>query len=373
MGRWSIGALGLSTALGYKIRRGLGMRARPLAELVTRESILAPGVEEPAVRPKFLEHHLKRIQGGTLGRAAELVVADLNAPIHRANPTRALVLKDVVLFDRAFYCGMHKEDLFRGKGFWPTLRDEPAGELESAVFATSYAGARWYGHFLHDEFPMQELAASLGTMVGHARPVYAHEPGWRRVLKTPTPALYGMLRVRELTLLDDLGQNPDKRRRYAAMRARIPRGVGRNERVLLVRGRSGGEERRILNEEEVVRRLTQEGFQLVDTSTPDVDDIVKGCAGASLIVTVDGSHAAPALYLAREGATVMVLYPPVGVNNLIPELSTYFGLQGAMFVGEPAGDRPSVFRVDPDELMSFIDQLGGRRTPAPEHGALGPR
>jgi hypothetical protein len=140
-----------------------------------------------------------------------------------------------------------------------------------------------------------------------------------------------------------------------------------------VRGRSGGEERRILNEEEVVRRLTQEGFQLVDTSTPDVDDIVKGCAGASLIVTVDGSHAAPALYLAREGATVMVLYPPVGVNNLIPELSTYFGLQGAMFVGEPAGDAPTVFRVDPDELMSFIDQLGGRRTPAPEHGALGPR
>ena len=193
--------------MGYKLRRGLGAQARPLAEVVCRESVLAPGIDEPAVRPKILDHHLRRIQGGTLGRPADQVVADINAPRHCASPTRALVLNDVVLFDHSFYCGMHKEDLYRGKGFRRTLLDEPAGDLESAVFATSYAGARWYGHFLHDEFPLQELAASLGTMIGHARPAYAHEPGWRTILKTPSPALYGMLRVRELTVLDDLGQH----------------------------------------------------------------------------------------------------------------------------------------------------------------------
>jgi hypothetical protein len=358
--------------MGYKVRRGLGARARTLADVVQRESILAPGIEEPAVRPKILDHHLQRIRGGTLGRPAELVVGDINAPRVNHTPTRALVLNDVVLFDRAFYSGMHKHDLFRGKGFWPTLLEGPAADLESAVFATTYAGARWYGHFLHDEFPLQELAATLGTMVGHARPAYAHEAGWRSLLKIPSPALYGSLRVRELTVLDDLGQHPDKRRRYAAMRARIPAGLGRNERVLLMRGRSGGEERRILNEEEIVQRLTKEGFRFVDTSTGGVDEIVRGCAGASLVLTVDGSHAAPALYLAREGATVLVLYPPVGVNIILPQLATFFGLRGAMFVGEAAGDAPSVFRVDPEELAFFIDDIDGRRKTAVGREAMGP-
>ena len=351
--------------MGYKIRRGLGAQALSRADVAARESILAPGIDEPAVRPKILDHHLQRIQNGDMGRNAQEVIANINAARHCAEPTRALVFKDVVLFNRAFYCGMHKEDLYRSMGFWPSLLVEPAGDLDSAVLGTSYAGARWYGHFLHDELPMQELAAQIGSMVGHARPAYGHEPGWRSLLQTPSPACYGALRVRELTWIDDLGQNPDKRRRYAAMRARIAGALGKNERVFLMRGRSGGEERRIQNEEEVHQRLAREGFQLVDTSTAGVDEIVKRCGGASLVVSVDGSHAAPALYLAREGAVFLTLYPPSRVSVIMPQLGTFFGLQAAMFVGEAVSDAPSVFRIDPDELLSFVDQISGRQKGRP--------
>jgi capsular polysaccharide biosynthesis protein len=289
---------------------------------------------------------------------------DILAERHQAGATRALFLKDVVLFDRAFYAGMHKEDLFRGRGFRRTLFSEPAADLDQAVLSTSYAGARWFGHFLHDDLPLELLASGMGRMVGHARPPYPHEPGWRKALDTPGPEMYGAVRARELIVLDDIGQNPEKRRRYATLRGRLTTRRNGPDRIVIRRPASAGETRAIREEDALWERLQNEGFRIIDPSTLHVDELLQQCAGASLVVSVDGSHAVPALYLARPDAVFLVIYPPSRVSVQLPQMATFYGLRAAMFIGEPIEGTTSVFNVDPDELLRLIQQVRSEVVPA---------
>lgn len=368
MGRWNTAWSALGTALGYRIHRGLGVPPQDLADVVHRELILAPGVDEPAIRPIISESHLKRIQGGFEGRPADLVRKDITARRHLAAPTRALLLKDVVLLDRAFYAGMHKEDLFRGSGLRRSLFSEPAADLDQGVWATSYAGARWFGHFLHDDLPMELLASGLGRMLGHARTPYPHEEQWRRAFGMPGPEKYGMLRVRELLVPDDRGQNPGKRKRYASLRERVAGNCGQGDRIVLRRPAAGGEIRAVHEEELLWDRLRNEGFKVVDVGTLRVDELVQQCAGASMVVSVDGSHAAPAFYLTRPSGKFVLLFPPYRVSGLMPQLAGFFGLQSAIFVGQAVEGMPGVFKIDADELMRFLDQVSKDTTwdPVPQ-------
>ncbi len=185
---------------------------------------------------------------------------------------------------------------------------------------------------------------------------YKHEPGWRAALGVPAPPAYGVLRARELIWIDDCGQNLAKRRRYEMMRARldgIPHG---HERVFLRRPSSGGEDRQIVNIGEVEDRLQREGFHIVDTGQLTVDEMLKCCMGASMVVSVEGSHAAPAYYFGRRGGCVLFIYPPNRVSVLMPRLASFYGEIGAMFIGQPIAGGEADFRVDPDELIREIDR-----------------
>jgi hypothetical protein len=341
---------------GYKIRRALGVPARTISEVAARQWTLAPGSVEPAVRPTIPDSHLGRILGGPNGPRSQ-IHEELNATTLEHVPTRAFLLKESMLVDWAVYSGMGKVDLYRGPGLWPSLLREKTGTFEEAVWGSSYAGTRWFGHFLHDDLPLQELARDIGPMLGHARPLFRHEPGWRAAVGVPSPRSFGVARVKNLTWIEDIGQNPCKRRRFALLRSRLeslPR-RGR-DRILLLRGRQDGEERRVLNEEEVFGRLLREGFHPVDASSASVEDILEQCLGSSIVVSVEGSHAVPALYLVRGGGNVFFLYPPGRVSLHMPRLAQCFGLRAAMFIGESVEGAPGVFRVDPEELLRFVEQ-----------------
>lgn len=347
---------GLHAAIRYKLRRLLGTPALSLEDAAQREWVVAPGAVEPAPRLLLSESQLDRIQDSVIGESREEILQDLGARelVHR--PTRAFLLKDVLQFDRALYCGMHKGALFRGEGVWRALLASPSGELDQALWTTSYAGSRWYGHFLRDEVALELLARPMGDLIGHERPIYPHEPGWRKVLSSPRPRTYGSLWVGELTVFDDLGQHPEKRRRYQALRSRLsgrPRG---HDRVLFLRGRNTGEDRQMVNQEAVVSRLSRDGFHVIDSGRQSVEEILTQCFGARLVVTVEGSHASPLLYLASEGAPVIYICPPARVASHSPRLACFCGLRGGLFVAEPVAGPPGHFRVDPEELLRMVDQ-----------------
>jgi len=356
----------LLEASRYKIRRSLRVAPRSLAEVASRSWVIAPGVEELFPPTYVPESHLDRIVRGappelkTPAQSRDEVIGLKG--IHVGGPTTAVVLRDAFLLGSNCYCGMHKEDLYTGSDVRSLLRGD-WGEVPQAVLATSYAGARWYGHVLIDDLPLQELAPTVGLPIGHVRPKFPHEAGWRSALQIPEPRPYSVLRARELVFIDDRGQNLAKRRRYQKIRAQLSNRPRGHERIFLARKTSGGGEKRgLVNEAEIEQRLASEGFHIVDTSTVTVEEMLQRCAGASVIVSIEGSHSAPAYYFAGDGACVMFLYPPGRVGTNMTFLASFFGLFGAMFICEPVegADPAQLFRADPDELMREVDEASKR-------------
>jgi capsular polysaccharide biosynthesis protein len=356
MSRLALASQAATVAASYKLRRALGARPRSLADVAERSWVIAPSIEEPAALPFIPDGHLARILRGSPRMPCPHETRSLiTATRHVARETRAYLLRDAFLIDRNVYCGLHKEDLFRAAGPVAALLRERAGSLNQAVLATNYAAARWFGHFLHDELPLQLLARTIGTAVGHARPQYRHERAWRALLAVDAPPGYGLLHLRRLIVIDDIGQNLDKRARYRMLRARLahlPRG---HERVYLRRSARDGERRALVNAVEIEQRLAREGFRIVDTAAEKPDEIIRACAGASVVVSVEGSHAAPAFLLARDGACTLFICPPRRVDAILAQIAGFFGLFGALFVGEPVARPEEAFTVDPDELMRALD------------------
>jgi hypothetical protein len=351
---------------GYKVRRGLGVSAGVLEQVAEKSWEIAPGVDEPHVPIYIAESHFGRIlQASPPSQPIPELVAAIRSDRHQGGATRAFLLRDALLFRQHVYCGRYRGDLYSSLD-WRTLWRAEMAEAAHSVLASTYSGARWFGHFLHDELPLQELVAGMGDGVGHVKRVYRHEPGWRAALGVAAPPSYAVLRARELIWIDDRGQNPTKRDRYQTMRSRLnqfPRG---HDRVFLRRPLAGGEDRQIVNIAAVEQRLTREGFQVVDTGEVSVEEMLKCCLGASMVVSVEGSHAAPAYYFARRGGCVFFIYPPGRVSFLMPRLAGFYGEIGAMYVGQPVDASHTDFRVDPDDLVREIDraaEFAARQSP----------
>ncbi len=355
------------TAARYNVRRGLGVSARGLEDIALKSWEIAPAVDEPHV-PLFIpESHFDRILASSppFVPIPELI-ADIRSDRHLGAATRAFLLRDAILFRQHVYCGLHRGDLYSTLD-WRALWHAETAEIDQGVLASSYAGARWFGHLLHDELPLQVLAESIGSPVAHSRPTYQHEPGWRSALDVSIPPSYAVLRAHELVWIDDRGQNPAKRDRLQALRGRLAGRPKGHDRVFLRRPVSGGEARQIVNVDEVERKLEQAGVRIVDTGRLSVEELLKECLGASMVVSIEGSHAAPAYYFAGRGACVLFVYPPQRVSVLMPRMAGFYGQVGGMFIGEPVeGDRNGDFRVDPDELVREIDraaEFASKQTP----------
>jgi hypothetical protein len=341
---------------GYKVRRGLGVSPRVLEQAAEKSWEIAPGIDEPHVPIYIPESHFGRIlRSSPPSQPVPELIAAIRNDRHHGDATKAYLLRDALLFRQHVYCGRYRGDLYSSLD-WRALWQSETAETEQCILASTYSGARWFGHFLHDELPLQELAASLGNAVGHLRRIYKHEPSWREALGVPAPPSYAVLRARELVWIDDRGQNPTKRSRYQTLRSRLERFPRGHERVLLRRPASGGEDRHIVNIDELEERLVREGFHVVDTGHVTVHQMLEQCLGAAMVVSVEGSHAAPAYYFARRRGCVFFVYPPGRVSVLMPRLASFYGQIGAMFVGQPVTGSDTDFRVDPDELIGEIDR-----------------
>ncbi|HEX2734100.1 MAG TPA: glycosyltransferase 61 family protein [Polyangiaceae bacterium] len=347
---------GLLAAGAYKLSRALGNPMKSVEAVASRSWEIAPGGVEPAEPLYFPEAHASRVLGAAFAAfEPSAVLTAIRRSTYDHAPTRAYALPDAYIVGHDVYCGSYKDDLYGGSSLRAWLEGD-VDEVQSAVLASTYSGTRWFGHFLHDELPLQELVSSIGPGVGHLRTPFKHEPAWRSALDIAGPRMYACLRARELIWLDDKGQHAEKRQRYQRMRARITP-TSSHERVLLIRNvKAGGETRVIENADAVNERLVREGFHLVDTGTASVMQMLEECAGASTVVSVEGSHAAPAYYFAKHGACLFYIYPPQRVSVQMPQLATFYGLNGAMFIGEPLPGSENSFRVDPDELMREIER-----------------
>ncbi len=338
------------------VRRLLQRPGTDLRAVASERIVLSPAERQEVVPPRLPAGHLERAIEGWGGEPAQTVVERLKRSEILHEATEALVLDDATLLGAHLFAGACREDLLRG---------EPPGphdvvELDEVVMASTWSGARWFGHFVHDELPLQLLAPELGRAVATDRPTYRDEPSLRRLFGVPAPEIVRGFRARRCTVLIDHAQNASKRARYQRMHGHVQRSPGPPLRVYLQR--TAGDPRELLGEASLLERLVRSGFTVIRAGEVPVDSLIALCSRAEQIVSVDGSHLAPALFAAPRNAELINLLPPARMTTVATDIARAAGLAAAVFIGSPGPDRDT-FAVDADELLRFID--GFRPPPTP--------
>lgn len=324
---------------------------RPLAR---RSWELAPGSEAVTPPAYFLPGQLERVRGWAFSEEHPRHAMRGGLQVLHG-PTRAYLLEDVWLIDGVLYKGRACAHLSPRRSRVPHLHVR--AELDRAAIYCTAAGNRWFGQWLMDDCPSYFLAREHGTALTTAMPDHhaPHAPDYeRRLGMTPTRLRSAFLR--QALLFSDVGQNPDKHRRFRAMSEALLRGSDERSHpgVFIVRGATG--ERRVLRGElELAERLAaRRGLRILDPLRADLETIVRTCAGARAVVGVEGSGLIHGILAMRPGASLLALQPPGRFVGLYKHLTDRDGQHFAFVVGQPEGED---FRIDPDEVERTLDLL----------------
>ena len=348
------------TPLRARLRSRLGLEAR-IWDGAVRSWEISPAVD-PASLPAaiFEEADLQRITGiAPNGTTIENEIRIVRARRGRHGPTIAHELRDAVLshghvFSRKGWARL-------GASPVPVVARGPMEEFDSAALGSTDFGARYFGHWIVDDLPLlmavRELAPPLST------------------LRSPTPTQQALQRLlvpdartvtdafcRRLVVLDDIGQNAYKKRRYLDIRSRVAAladPVVDTPGVMLIRGTTGN--KRILeNEQEVAASMRARGWDILEPEKADLLEIARRCAGARIVLGVEGSQLANGMMCMPDGATLLTIQPPQRFCMVLKHYCDCVESAYAFIVGIAAGEER--FRVEIAALHRLVDRIERRRT-----------
>jgi hypothetical protein len=272
------------------------------------------------------------------------------------SPTRALLVENVWLIDGSLYKARCREILADRPGRLPGFRVDR--EMESGALCCTYVGNRYFGNWLMDDCPLYMLAADAGLPVTLDRPVSAHMAQYETLLAM-APERIGNSFFRKLLVFDDVGQNRSKRNRFLSMGTLASAGIVHKPRpgVFILRGRHG-ERRWLVNELEVAEHVRrQHGFNIVDPMTCDVRQVLAACAGAQVVMGVEGSQLVHGLLLLPPGGTLLVLQPPSRFVPLYKHVTDRNDQKFAFVVGTAVATNGD-FHISPNEIDQTLALLG---------------
>ncbi|MBK6917230.1 MAG: glycosyltransferase family 61 protein [Deltaproteobacteria bacterium] len=323
----------------------------PLEAGATRQWQLAPGRRQVVPKAFFLDGQLERVRRWVF--ADEHPGREMHGGHEvRHGPTRAMLLEQVWLVDGVLYHGRACEHLQPRAHRLPRLRVDR--ELGHGALACSQHGNQYFGSWLMDDVPRYFLAEGHGEAIVTAAARSEHQRDYAARLElraTPIAAA----RIRQLVVFDDRGQNHDKAARAALVRERLAGAdAARHPGVFLLRGEAGM--RRVLRgERALAEQLARtRGLTILDPMRTDVATIIARCAGAALVVGVEGSGLIHGAQLLRPGASLLVLQPPDRFCAVFKHLADRDGLHFAFVVGRAEGED---FAVDADEVERTLDLL----------------
>jgi hypothetical protein len=340
-----------------RLRKLARRPARPLTELASATWEIAPAHVETPPPALFLPDQWERVTAFSefSSREGDLRKVRGGAEV-RHDATRALRLRDALLIDGVLYKGESSLHLHARSTRLPKLRVDD--EIERAALYCTFGGNRYFGQWLMDDCATYPLAVAEGKPLTTAQPVNPHTLAYESWLDMQ-PVRASAVRLREVAIFEDVGQNPNKRARFRAMgdklRARVtPRP---HPGVFIVRGATGM--RRVLqNEMEIAERLRdRRGFTIVDPAKADVPAIVKACAGARIVAGVEGSGLIHGILTLEEGGGLLVLQPPTRFSAIYKDLTDRDRQQFGFVVGHPRGGD---FWVDPEEVERTLDLYARR-------------
>jgi capsular polysaccharide biosynthesis protein len=236
----------------------------------------------------------------------------------------------------------------------PWFSDAGAPTLGSAALASTAYGVRFFGHWMLDDLPLMLAAGQFGQLVDVIADRSPHQFEYQRLLGLSTQTCLDA-RVRELVVLDDIGQNEYKAARLEELRRRMiePLAPSSHAGVMVLR-KDTGVSRRLTNEMDIAQRLSAQGFTIVSPMESSVDDMVKVFTGAKVVVGVEGSHLTHALLCMPPGSTLVTIQPPERFDAVLKDWCDCKGVRYGFVVGEPATDGFSVSHEKLDQLLQMV-------------------
>ena len=267
--------------------------------------------------------------------------------------TTAYLLRDAILIDGVLYAGSVARHLHRRTRNHLFANVSEVSERH-ALYCT-YGGNTYFGTWLMDDCVTLPLAKSCGIAARTKWPTLSnHMAEYAHILEAESAQCDNIL-FKELVVFDDLGQNRNKQLRAKAMSAKLVAhlDVESHAGVYLVRGSSGAT-RLLENEQEVALHVQKKyGLRAIDPTKLSVMDIVSACAGARMVIGVEGSHLLHGILHLLPGGSLLALQPPNRYCTLLKGLTERDGQKFGLVVGK-AGLQGDTFRIDLDELDRTI-------------------
>jgi glycosyl transferase family 61 len=279
-------------------------------------------------------------------------VAALQGAPRKAAPTLRYVFDDVIVCDNIIYRrGRRKLFNLNIDGSHPS---PPWAEHGQVTLRSSFIGCHFFGDWLLNDCATHLVADHGHPVLSMPTPAWPDQGGYIELFGQD----YGLLdraHVRRIILFDDISHNSHKVKRLRKLRARVTRsGVTNTNRIVYVVRGASGERRALINEREILEALEKRGIVVVRAEALSVRELISELLGARIIIGVEGSQLAHAVYTLREEGGVLAIQPPARFFNAHLDWARALGMQYGIVVGE---ERQAGFFLPVDDLFRTIDLM----------------
>jgi Glycosyltransferase 61 len=341
-------ALPLFNGIRKRLLRRPPLRLEEVAEQIIEIAPAETSIAPPAF---YLPDQLDRVTGWEFADEHPRRAMQGNREASHA-PTRAFRLKRVFVVDGALHKGalsLHYRPRQRS-----ILLNSIDRSIESGAVYCSAPGLKYFANWLSDDCVCYPLAKAEGTPLSLTRQLDIHTLDYEHLLGM-SPERVEQAFIRDAVVFEDFGQNANKRARAGDLRRKILASLSYDchPGVFIIRGTSGS--RRILvNEMEIAHHLQKRrGFRILDPVHHGVREIVAACAGAQVVVGVEGSGLMHGVCMLQPGGGVLTLQPPNRFVCYYKDLADRNGQHFGFVVGFPLPD--DAFRIDIDEVERTLD------------------
>lgn len=319
-------------------------------DIADKEWQLSPGIITVTRPAYFLPNQLERVTGMYYTTNPRRDMAG-GIEIYQ-KPTMGFLLKDAWLVNRAIFKDNFVKIIHKLDSYIPQIRVEK--EVDRGAVYSSVAGNGWFGLWLTDDCSLYPLAESEGIPITTDQKVSSHILAYEEWLGMRPVRLHSAF-LREVVIFDDqYTQNLNKKARFRTISDKLLSRVDAKPHpgVFILRRNSG--KRRILNNELELAEYLRErrGFRILDITTADVPTIVATCAGAQVLVGVEGSHMVHGVMVLQPGGSVLALQPPDRFCSVLKWTLDRDDQNFGFVVGHAEGGG---FRIDPTEVERTLD------------------
>jgi hypothetical protein len=342
-----------------RLARRVFSGAGSLASIAYEKEVLCPEESEAIAPAAFLPGQLDRVtqwrrdpwfgQPPISGQIADMISTSVHHP-----PTIAYHIKSAVLFEGSIYAGKYRYPLHPriDNSVFMSSRHIPE-HLDNGALASTYLGTKFFGHWLADDCTRYLLAEEVARVVCARRSAFEHEKEYQAYFGqnwAPIDCAY----IDDLVVYEDSAQNSHKRKRYDVLRSRIRSNfpaITPGSCVYLKRGTTGTS-RLIENEAEIIDTLTKRGFVVIDIGSDRLDHVIKTLLGASIVVSVEGSHNAHCIYTSETNSALLMLMPADRFSSTSRSWAACLGIRRYGFVVSSRSNAGYYFPI-PDILRTI--------------------